>query len=59
MSASGAGVTAAQRDRAVGVLLGTAAADALGAGHEFGGPMAADEPGDRHEWPRLNNDRKP
>ena len=37
-------LTSAQRDRAVGVLLGTAAGDALGAGYEFGRPMAADHP---------------
>lgn len=30
---------AAQRDRAIGVLLGTAAGDALGAGYEFGPPL--------------------
>lgn len=34
-------VTAQQRDRAVGVLLGTAAGDALGAGYEFTYPSAA------------------
>jgi ADP-ribosyl-[dinitrogen reductase] hydrolase len=32
-------LTAAQRDRADGVLLGTAAGDALGAGYEFGPPL--------------------
>ncbi|BBZ32989.1 ADP-ribosylglycohydrolase family protein [Mycolicibacterium confluentis] len=37
-------LTATQRDRAVGVLLGTAAGDALGAGYEFGRPLAADHP---------------
>lgn len=31
-------------DRAVGVLLGTACGDALGAGYEFGPPLADDEP---------------
>jgi len=31
----------AQLDRAVGVLLGTAAGDALGAGYEFGPPLSA------------------
>jgi ADP-ribosyl-[dinitrogen reductase] hydrolase len=35
-------LTAAQLDRACGVLLGTAAGDALGAGYEFGPPMADD-----------------
>lgn len=34
--------TTAQLDRAVGALLGTAAGDALGAGFEFGPPLAAD-----------------
>ncbi|OBF29758.1 ADP-ribosylglycohydrolase family protein [Mycobacterium sp. ACS4331] len=37
-------LTAIQRDRAVGVLLGTAAGDALGAGYEFDRPLAADQP---------------
>jgi len=32
-------LTAAQRDRACGVLLATAAGDALGAGYEFGPPL--------------------
>jgi ADP-ribosylglycohydrolase len=32
-------LSAAQRDRARGVLLGTAAGDALGAGYEFGPPL--------------------
>src|SRR4051794_14732130 len=32
-------LTTAQRDRACGVLLGTAAGDALGAGYEFGGSL--------------------
>ncbi len=35
-------LTAAQRDRACGVLLGTAAGDALGAPFEFGGPLGPD-----------------
>ncbi|GAA0615467.1 hypothetical protein GCM10009547_16730 [Sporichthya brevicatena] len=35
---------AAVRNRAAGALLGTAAGDALGAGYEFGDPMAADAP---------------
>lgn len=35
-------LTTAQRDRACGVLLGTAAGDALGAGYEFGPPLPAD-----------------
>lgn len=35
-------LTTAQRDRACGVLLGTAAGDALGAGYEFGSPLGAD-----------------
>jgi ADP-ribosylglycohydrolase/protein-tyrosine phosphatase len=39
-------LTAAQRDRACGVLLGTAAGDALGAGYEFGPPLAPDAPVD-------------
>src|SRR5260370_685433 len=34
----------AQRDRAGGVLLGTAAGEALGAGYEFGPPLADDAP---------------
>jgi ADP-ribosyl-[dinitrogen reductase] hydrolase len=33
-------LTTAQRDRACGVLLATAAGDALGAGYEFGPPLA-------------------
>ena len=35
-------LTAAQRDRAAGVLLGLACGDALGAGYEFGPPLAPD-----------------
>lgn len=35
-------LTTAQRDRAGGVLLATAAGDALGAGYEFGPPIPAD-----------------
>ena len=35
-------LTAAQRDRACGVLLGCAAGDALGAGYEFGPPLGPD-----------------
>lgn len=35
-------LTAAQLDRACGVLLGTAAGDALGAPFEFGGPLGPD-----------------
>ena len=35
-------LTTAQLDRACGVLLGTAAGDALGAGYEFGPPLPAD-----------------
>jgi len=35
-------LTTAQRDRACGVLLATAAGDALGAGYEFGPPIAAE-----------------
>jgi ADP-ribosyl-[dinitrogen reductase] hydrolase len=35
-------LTAAQRDRACGALLATAAGDALGAGYEFGLPMPPD-----------------
>ncbi|MEZ0384024.1 ADP-ribosylglycohydrolase family protein [Mycobacterium sp. pW045] len=38
------GLTAAQRDRACGVLLATAAGDALGAGYEFDGPRGPGEP---------------
>ena len=37
-------LTAAQRDRACGVLLATAAGDALGAGYEFGPPLPDDAP---------------
>jgi len=37
-------LTSAQLDRAAGVLLGMACGDALGAGHEFRPPMAANEP---------------
>jgi ADP-ribosyl-[dinitrogen reductase] hydrolase len=37
-------LTTAQRDRACGVLLAAAAGDALGAGYEFGPPLAADAP---------------
>jgi ADP-ribosyl-[dinitrogen reductase] hydrolase len=37
-------LTTAQLDRACGVLLATAAGDALGAGYEFGPPLAADAP---------------
>jgi ADP-ribosyl-[dinitrogen reductase] hydrolase len=39
-------LTAAQRDRACGALLATAAGDALGAGYEFDPPMPADAPVD-------------
>ena len=39
-------LTAAQRDRACGALLGAAAGDALGAGYEFGPPLAPDAPVD-------------
>lgn len=39
-------LTAAQRDRACGALLGCAAGDALGAGYEFGPPLGADVPVD-------------
>lgn len=39
-------LTAAQRDRACGALLATAAGDALGAGYEFGPPLPADAPVD-------------
>ncbi len=39
-------LTTAQRDRACGVLLGAAAGDALGAGYEFGPPLAPDAPVD-------------
>ena len=44
MHASRVNPSSAQRDRAVGVLVGMAAGDALGAGFEFDGPMAADDP---------------
>jgi ADP-ribosyl-[dinitrogen reductase] hydrolase len=37
-------LSTAQLDRAVGVLLGTAAGDALGAGYEFGPPLSATAP---------------
>jgi ADP-ribosylglycohydrolase len=37
-------LTTAQRDRACGALLGTAAGDALGAGYEFGEPLRPDQP---------------
>jgi ADP-ribosyl-[dinitrogen reductase] hydrolase len=37
-------LTSAQRDRAIGVLLGTAAGDALGAGYEFGPPLPDAQP---------------
>src|SRR5882724_11695836 len=37
-------LTAAQLDRARGVLLATAAGDALGAGYEFGPPLPDDAP---------------
>ncbi len=39
-------LTAAERDRAIGVLVSTAAGDALGAGYEFGKPMDASAPVD-------------
>jgi ADP-ribosylglycohydrolase len=39
-------LTAAQRDRACGALLGAAAGDTLGAGYEFGPPLAPDAPVD-------------
>lgn len=37
-------LTTAQTDRAIGAVLGTAAGDALGAGYEFGPPLADDAP---------------
>lgn len=37
-------LTTAQRDRACGTLLGTAAGDALGAGYEFDHPRGPDDP---------------
>lgn len=37
-------LTTGQRDRAVGVLVGLAAGDAVGAGYEFDDPMSADYP---------------
>ncbi|OBG78127.1 MULTISPECIES: ADP-ribosylglycohydrolase family protein [unclassified Mycobacterium] len=39
-------LTAAQRDRSCGTLLGSAAGDALGAGYEFGLPLEVDVPVD-------------
>jgi len=39
-------LSAAQRDRACGALLATAAGDALGAGYEFDGPRGPQEPVD-------------
>jgi ADP-ribosylglycohydrolase len=44
MSTPCVNLTNAQRDRGVGVLVGTAAGDALGAGYEFDEPMTADHP---------------
>lgn len=44
MTMSQVNLSNAQRDRAVGVLVGMAAGDALGAGYEFGQPMSADQP---------------
>ncbi len=44
MTTSGVKLNNTQCDRAVGVLVGTAAGDALGAGYEFDEPMAADYP---------------
>lgn len=44
MGSSRIELTAAQRDRAVGVLLGAAAGDALGAGYELNRPLAPDHP---------------
>ena len=35
-------LTSAQNDRAAGLILGTAAGDALGAGYEFGPPLSDD-----------------
>jgi ADP-ribosyl-[dinitrogen reductase] hydrolase len=43
-SLEGVDLTEAQIDRAHGVLLATAAGDALGAGYEFGPPLPADAP---------------
>ena len=40
-------LTTAQLDRACGVLLATAAGDALGAGYEFGPPLADGAPRSR------------
>ncbi|TFD05527.1 ADP-ribosylglycohydrolase family protein [Cryobacterium sp. TMT1-66-1] len=37
-------LTAAQKDRAAGVLLGMASGDALGAGYEFGPPLSSSTP---------------
>jgi ADP-ribosyl-[dinitrogen reductase] hydrolase len=44
MNTSSVNLSNVQRDRAVGVLVGTAAGDALGAGYEFDEPMAVDNP---------------
>jgi ADP-ribosylglycohydrolase len=44
MNTSTVNLINAQRDRAVGVLVGTAAGDALGAGYEFDEPVAVDHP---------------
>ena len=44
MNAVHLNLSSAQRDRSVGVLVGTAAGDALGAGYEFGSPIATDHP---------------
>lgn len=44
MDSSQSDLTALQRDRAVGVLVGAAAGDALGAGYEFGGFVPSDHP---------------
>ena len=44
MNSSKVNLTDSERDRAVGVLVGAAAGDALGAGYEFGGLVPPDHP---------------
>jgi len=54
----------AQRDRAAGVLVATAAGDALGAGYEFGPPLPTSTPvgmvgGGGFGWPQANGPTTP